>query len=341
MQEFTRVHENTFDKRWYISSSKGCWLPFGMVFASFFNQLISFQDKKSFIANEKFFRKSSNTEQIFDGLFSFRLYIAASVGNVNYTATQSLSDDELEDLYQKCTWINKYLGDKISALSNWLEKFNDLPKNNRLKYVSEAYNHVRFLVSLIINLCVLQRDGVAIDNKICQENIDLCSRPGYCLDRTLNMFQYVGIENVSTTDNTIYPCNTYIIPGSLDALSFYMLVVEDSKHFLLGDSGYTTTSCHECGKLFIAQTAKQKYCPTCSQSMPEILQRKRKENKERYQHKKINDYIKNILGDWDASANFLAASNAFWEKVKNHEKTKEQYMRWLIKQEKIYKSRKD
>lgn len=351
----SKVYECLEDFSWYISMDGQKDLlsyPFGFFFADYLNQLNSLQSKEAFIAYEKRMRSGASSEKYVNPTFDkrsryFVWHYNQHLGYNEAERTYSIvSDRELETVYDECCWLWEYIKDDVKGLINLLK----YAANNQIKHddIFQTYRFVRYFILKIWMLQQRSHDfntafkGFDLsDDEVKAELKDItgiAADDEFIIKNTSSQFRYMGYETIVQSDGANEKklfCKKYDIPNLL------FLVPEDLMHFLLHQTTHTFGFCPECDCMFVTTHGNQKHCPACNLI---IRQKKRKENKERYLHKKITDYINNYLDEEseNTSEAFRNESNYYWaivqgkkpEKIKGYStkiKTKADYMEWLEK----------
>lgn len=345
--------------------------PFGFFCADYFNQLLSLQNKETFIAYEKRMRSGAASEKEVNPTFDKppRFFVWTKDECPGYYAVHP-SDKELEDTYNECSWLWDYVKKDVKDFMTLFK----ISSNNQLRQqdVIPIYNLVR---GLIWKVTMLKIDYGLFNkaheyNKIGYEDLsedeaekeidieikerlneieEISSKLSFIEENSTLHFRYMGYETLIYTDSekgiekSVF-CKKYDIPNLL------FLVPEDLMYFLLHQTTHTFGFCPECGCMFVTTHGNQKHCPACNLI---IRQKKRKQNKARYLHKKITDYINNYRSGEieNASELFRSESNYYWaivqgkkpEKVKGYStkiKTEADYMAWLEKKYEELKAQK-
>lgn len=360
------IYENQDTLTWYISNFGGngesAEYPFGFFFADYLNQLLSLKSKEAFISYEKRMRSGAKSEKdinpTFDKRYRFYLWAFNEQSENEFIITTHTTDEELANIYNHVCWLWEYVKEPIEILiSNFRFLKNNATSNDNV------YQMYKFVQRFVILNWYRQIHSSFYDKK----SKDYNSTDEYCFtnDETIaefeeeaketisldfveniftNNFRYVGYEPIKFTDNTESFCRVY------DVSNLLHLVAEDMLRFMLHQTTHNFDICPECGGMFATTHGNQKHCPACNLV---IRQKKRKQNKARYLHKKITDYINNYRSgeDENASETFRNESNYYWnvvqgkspEKVKEYSakiKTEADYMKWLEKKYEEIKAQK-
>lgn len=362
----TKVYECQDTLSWYISdfggSGESMEYPFGFFFADYFNQLLSLKSKEAFISYERRMRSGAKSEKEINPLFDkrgrFYVWSFNEQHEENFKIDPHATDKELEVIYNHICWLWEYVKDDIKAL---FPLFNFL-KSNTISNddIYDIYRYVKRMVLLNwhrqINSSCYDKNSEdynsddeyirITDESIAEreeDNKEVIS-PDFVMNVFVDGFRYMGYENVKFTNDTESFCRVY------DVSNLLHLVAEDMLRFMLHQTTHNFEFCPECGCMFVTTHGNQKHCPACNLI---IRQKKRKQNKARYLHKKITDYINNYRSgeDENASEIFRNESNYYWdicqgknpEKVKEYSaniKTEADYMKWLEKKYEEIKAQK-
>ena len=361
-----KVYECQNTLTWHISDFGGngesAEYPFGFFFADYFNQLLSLRNKEAFISYEKRMRSGAKSEKdinpIFDKRYRYYLWAFNEQSQNEFAITPHTTDEELENIYNHVCWLWEYVKNPIDTLiSDFRFLKNNTTSNDN---IYQIYRYVQRMVLLnwhrqITSSCYDKNseDYNSNDEYIRITDEDIAEReadnqevisPDFVINTFVGGFRYMGYENVKFTDNTESFCRVY------DVSNLLHLVAEDMLRFMLHQTTHNFDFCPECGCMFVTTHGNQKHCPACNLI---IRQKKRKQNKARYLHKKITDYINNYRSgeDENASETFRNESNYYWDIVqgKNPEKVKEystkikteaDYMKWLEKKYEEIKAQK-
>ncbi len=361
-----KVYECQDTLSWYIcnfdDSGKSVEYPFGFFFADYFNQLQSLKSKENFISYEKRIHSGANSEKeinpLFDKCGHFSVWSYDERYKENFKIDSHTSDEELEDIYNHVCWLWEYVKKPIEILiSNFRFLKNSTTSNDN---IYQMYGYVQRMVLLnwhrqITSSCYDKNseDYNSDDEHLRITDEDIAEReednqevisPDFVINAFVGGFRYMGYENVKFTNNTESFCRVY------DVSNLLHLVAEDMLRFMLHQTTHNFEFCPECDCMFVTTHGNQKHCPACNLI---IRQKKRKQNKARYLHKKITDYINNYRSgeDENASETFRTESNYYWgivrgkspEKVKEYSakiKTEADYMKWLEKKYEEIKAQK-
>lgn len=354
-----KVYECQNTLTWHISdfggNGKSAEYPFGFFFADYFNQLLSLTNKEAFIAYEKRMHSGAKNEKdinpIFDKRYRYYLWAFNEQSQNEFAITPHTTDEELENIYNHVCWLWEYVKNPINTLiSDFRFLKNNTTSNDN---IYQIYRYVQRMVLLNWNRQITSRcydknseDYNSNDDYIAKreaDNQEVIS-PDFVINAFVGGFRYMGYENVKFTDNTESFCRVY------DVSNLLHLVAEDMLRFMLHQTTHNFDFCPECKCMFVTTHGNQKHCPACNLI---IRQKKRKQNKARYLHKKITDYINNYRsGECEnASEIFRNESNYYWdivrgkspEKIKEYSakiKTEADYMKWLEKKYEEIKAQK-
>ena len=337
-----KVYECQNTLTWYISdfggSGESATYPFGFFFADYFNQILSLRSKEAFVAYEKRMHSGAKSEKnispIFDKRYRFYMWAYDEALEEKIKIDPHTTDRELEAIYDNICWLWKYVKEPVETL---VSDFRFL-KNNTTSN-DNIYQIYRYVQRMVLSNWHRQINSSEYDNSMDaaeneKENQEIIS-PDFVMSAFTSGFRYMGYENVKFTDNTESFCRVY------DVSNLLHLVAEDMLRFMLHQTTHNFEFCPECGCMFVTTHGNQKHCPACNLI---IRQKKRKQNKARYLHKKITDYINNYRSgeDENASEAFRNESNYYWaicqgktpEKIKEYSakiKTEADYMKWLEK----------
>lgn len=361
-----KVYECQNTLTWYISDFGGngesAEYPFGFFFADYFNQLLSLRSKEAFIAYEKRMRSGAKSEKdinpIFDKRYRYYLWAFNEQSQNEFAITPHTTDEELENIYNNVCWLWEYVKNDIEILISDFRFLKDSTTSNDNIY--QIYRYVKRMVLLnwhrqITSSCYNKNSKDYNSNdeylRITDESIaeyeadnqEVIS-PDFVAKTFVDGFRYMGYENIKFTNNTESFCRVY------DVSNLLHLVAEDMLRFMLHQTTHNFEFCPECGCMFVTTHGNQKHCPACNLI---IRQKKRKQNKARYLHKKITDYINNYRsGEGEnASEIFRNESNYYWaivqnknpEKIKEYSakiKTEADYIKWLEKKYEEIKAQK-
>lgn len=337
-----KVYECQNTLTWYISdfggSGESATYPFGFFFADYFNQILSLRSKEAFVAYEKRMHSGAKSEKdinpIFDKRYRFYIWAYDEALEEKIKIDPHTTDRELEAIYDNICWLWEYVKEPVETL---VSDFRFL-KNNTTSN-DNIYQIYRYVQRMVLSNWHRQINSSEYDNSMDaaeneKENQEIIS-PDFVMSAFTSGFRYMGYENVKFTDNTESFCRVY------DVSNLLHLVAEDMLRFMLHQTTHNFEFCPECGCMFVTTHGNQKHCPACNLI---IRQKKRKQNKARYLHKKITDYINNYRSgeDENASEAFRNESNYYWaicqgktpEKIKEYSakiKTEADYMKWLEK----------
>lgn len=362
----TKVCECQDTLSWYIldfgGSGESMTYPFGFFFADYFNQLLSLKSKEAFISYERRMRSGAKSEKDINPLFDkkgrFYVWSFNEQYEENFKINPHATDKELEAIYNHVCWLWEYVKDDVKAL---FPLFNFL-KSNIISNddIYDIYKYVKRMVlsnwHRQINSSCYDKNSEdynsdneymrITDESIAEREVDNQEiiSPDFVMNTFVGGFRYMGYENVKFTNDTESFCRIY------DVSNLLHLVAEDMLRFMLHQTTHNFEFCPECGCMFVTTHGNQKHCPACNLI---IRQKKRKQNKARYLHKKITDYINNYRSgeDENASEIFRNESNYYWdicqgkkpEKVKEYStkiKTEADYMEWLEKKYEEIKAQK-
>ncbi len=349
----SKVYECQDTLSWYIKTNAGsnfAVYPFGFFFADYLNQLNSLKSKEAFIAYEKRMRTDAYSEKevnpTFDKISRFFVwnYDERTRYDTKYANSGIISDKELENIYYNCCWLWEYIEKDVNYIIKYLnyQKSNTVPAHDILN----VYLYVRRMILMIwhrqINSSIYNKNSEGY--YAYEEDSEEVISYKFVEESTVSQLRYIGYETLTLDDEKEVFCKKYDIPNLL------FLVAEDLMRFMLHQTTHTFSFCPECGCMFVTTHGNQKHCPACNLI---IRQKKRKQNKARYLHKKITDYINNYRsGEGEnASEIFRNESNYYWDIVqgKNPEKVKEysakikteaDYMKWLEKKYEEIKAKK-
>lgn len=361
-----KVYECQNTLTWHISDFGGngesAEYPFGFFFADYFNQLLSLRSKEAFMAYEKRMRSGAKSEKdinpIFDKRYRYYLWAFNEQSQNEFAITPHTTDEELENIYNHVCWLWEYVKKPIEILISDFRFLKNSTTSNDNIY--QIYRYVQRMVLLnwhrqITSSCYDKNseDYNSNDEYLHITDEDIAEReadnqevisPDFVINTFVSGFRYMGYENVKFIDNTESFCRVY------DVSNLLHLVAEDMLRFMLHQTTHNFEFCPECGCMFVTTHGNQKHCPACNLI---IRQKKRKQNKARYLHKKITDYINNYRSgeDENASETFRNESNYYWdicqgknpEKIKEYSakiKTEADYMKWLEKKYEEIKAQK-
>lgn len=351
-----KVYECQNTLTWYISdfggSGESATYPFGFFFADYFNQILSLRSKEAFVAYEKRMHSGAKSEKnispIFDKRYRFYMWAYDEALEEKIKIDSHTTDRELEAIYDNICWLWEYVKNDMEHLRQILNDMQSLSVPNEIIYniykftqrfailnwhrqiSSSHYDKNSKMYKYLDEHSVFGMD--AEENE--KDNQEMISSD-FVMSAFTSGFRYMGYENIKFTDNTESFCRVY------DVSNLLHLVAEDMLRFMLHQTTHNFEFCPECGCMFVTTHGNQKHCPACNLI---IRQKKRKQNKARYLHKKITDYINNYRSgeDENASEAFRNESNYYWaicqgktpEKIKEYSakiKTEADYMKWLEK----------
>lgn len=341
-----KVCESTENLCWYLkieNHEKLQYSPFGFLCADFFNQLNSLQSKEKFISYEKRMRtpKAEGYNPTFDK--KFRLFFW-NYSEIKYDAANNMSDEELESMYNEHSWLWEYIKKEVTAITQLL-KYSSQAQIHREDILQTYFN----TKSLILKISMLREKSDILSknnlDKLRKEWIlkgydEIIYDPSIVDQVSVSRLRYIGYDLIECNDDSSKKqifCKNYDVPDII------FLVPEDLLYCLLHQTTHSFKVCPECDCMFVTLHGNQKHCPACNQI---IRLKQRRENKERYLHKNITDYINNYRNDGseNASEAFRRESNYYWAIVQGKEpktikevwysnkiKTKDDYMKWLKK----------
>ncbi|MBD5521406.1 MAG: hypothetical protein HDR03_09340 [Lachnospiraceae bacterium] len=350
-----KVYECQDTLAWYISNfgsnGESAEYPFGFFFADYFNQLLSLRSKEAFITYEKRMHSGAKSEKdinpIFDKRYRYYLWAFNEQSQNEFAITPHTTDKELENIYNHVCWLWEYVKNDAEILVSDFRFLKDNVASNDDIY--KIYRYVQRMVLLIwdrqINSSCYDKNSEAYNSndeylRITDEDIaeretdsqEVIS-PDFVINAFVGGFRYMGYENVKFTNDTESFCRVYDVPNLLH------LVAEDMLRFMLHQTTHNFGFCPECGCMFATTHGNQKHCPACKEI---IRQKKRRENKPRYTHKKITDYLNNNGDEENASEIFREESNYYWAIVQDKKpkspkenwyhddiKTVADYQKWL------------
>lgn len=361
-----KVYECQETFSWYISNfednRESAEYPFGFFFADYLNQLLSLKSRETFISYERRMhsgaKAKNKTNPLFDKRGRYCIWFFNEKFSEQFHMDSRTTDKEFEDIYNSVCWLWEYVKDDVATLVSDLIYLKNNPVSNDIIY--KIYGYVQRMVLLIwhrqINSSCYDKNSEDYNSdneylRITDESIaeheannqEIIS-PDFVMNNFVAGFRYTGYEAVKFTDGTDYFCRTY------DVANLLHLVAEDMLRFMLHQTTHKFEFCPECKCMYVTTHGNQKHCPACRLI---IRQKKRKENKARYLHKNILDYINNYRSEdlENGSESFRNESNYYWdivqgknpEKVKAYSakiKTEADYMAWLEKKYKEIKSQK-
>lgn len=334
----TKVFKDIVNQAWYIPELNNQSIPFGFVGVDYLNQLFCLKSKEAFMNFERRIRSGASSEKAINPTFDkpYRFFIWGFDEELYrknaFNSYDKLSDEELESLYDSVSWLWEYVGKEISELEEYLKNYIKLPESEKKKYVIQTYNHIRYLIIYIYKLqCQSSVLNKSIDDDYLNGIVQECKNTAADLDfiekLTNNMIRFMGYEELTMNEENVI-CEKYDIPNLL------YLMQEDIMLLLMDNISYKFKFCSNCGCLFVVTNGNQKFCSACSDNRPKILNSKRKENKARYLHKQITDYLN--LHTEDGSADFRNESNYYWSVVQGKPKKKLQGYSSKIKTESDY-----
>ena len=355
-----KIYKDDQNSMWYIeladNEKDSFCFPFGFYTTDYLNQLMSIKSKETFVAYEKRMRSGASCKEKVNPTFDkkSRFFIWNYNESVNFEPVKRLTDKELEEMYNEVGWIWKYIQNDVEALADILKRLLYADKDTRKRFATPTYWCVRQLVIKIWRLQdtsssflpnnkamklynLSDEDYYAPSDEEIESMIgeieELSTNTEWLVKLTASQIRFMGYEDI-IIDNKPTPCEKYDIP------SLFFLVPEDFMLLLLDKTKFSFDFCSECNCLYVRTHENQKYCPACS---PNVANRHRKNNEERYLHKKILDRLlnSNHLEKTDAVyVNFKAESNYYWaivqgkkpERIKEYStkiKTKADYKNWL------------
>ena len=359
---YNKVYKYNENSMWYIdieldkNQKDTFYFPFGSYATDYLNQLMSIKSKELFIAYEKKIRSGFDCEEKIDPAFNkpSRFFLWNFNECSNFEPAKQLSDEELEEMYNEVSWIWKYIQNDLETLIDILKRLLYADKDTRKRFATPAYQYIRQLVIKIWRLQdtsssflpnnkamklynLSDEDYYAPSDEEIESMIgeieELSTNTEWLVKLTASQIRFMGYED-KIIENKPTPCEKYDIPSLL------FLIPEDFMTLLLDQTKFSFDFCSECNCLYVRTHENQKYCPACS---PNVANRHRKNNEERYLHKKILDRLlnSNHLEKTDAVyVNFKAESNYYWaivqgkkpERIKEYStkiKTKADYKNWL------------
>lgn len=334
---------------WYIETDDFEELlvyPYGFFCVDYLNQLISLKSKDSFISYEKRMRNGAKSKKEVNPTFDkkYRLFLWNYNELSNYDTSNHISDSDLETMYNECCWLWKYIGEDVEELIKYLEfqKENIVP-------TQQIYGIYLFVQKLFIKVFLLQSEASVFRKgkndeaaRGTLEEWESMIDHDFIVETTAHQFRYMGYTTLKFDDTEEF-CKKY------DIRNLIFLVAEDLLHFMLHQTTHSFGFCPECGRIFTTVHGNQKHCPACNLI---IRQKQRKQNKARYLHKNITDYINNYRSeDENASKLFRDESNYYWNIVQRKNpkkineysqdiKTEADYINWLEKKYAEIKSKK-
>ncbi len=349
---YNKVYKDDENSMWYIELADNekdtFYFPFGSYVTDYLNQIMSLKSKELFIAYEKRIRSGFSCEEKIEPAFNkpSRFFLWNYDGFAAFDPANQLSDKQLEEMYNEVSWIWKYIRNDLETLIDILKRLLYADKDTRKRFATPTYCCIR---QLVIKIWRIQKDLKPVDKKYnrmytrfdeekfvketLEEIEDFSTRQEALEGFTASQIRFMGFED-KIIDNKPTPCEKYDIPNLL------FLIPEDFMLLLLDKTKFSFDFCSECNCLYVRTHENQKYCPACS---PNVANRHRKNNEERYLHKKILDRLlnSNHLEKTDAVyVNFKAESNYYWaivqgkkpERIKEYStkiKTKADYKNWL------------
>lgn len=350
-----KIYECQDTLSWYIcnfdGSSESVEYPFGFFFADYFNQLLSLKSKEAFISYERRMHSGAKSEKeinpLFDKMGRFYVWSFDERYTENFKINSHTTDKELETIYDHVCWLWEYVKNDIEILVSDFHFLKDNVASN--DDINKIYRYVQRMVLQIwhrqINSSYYDKNSEAYnsnDEYVRITDKDIAEReadnqeiisPDFVMDNFVIGFRYMGYETVKFTNNTESFCRVY------DVSNLLHLVAEDMLRFMLHQTTHNFEFCPECDCVFTTTHGNQKHCPACKEI---IRQKKRRENKPRYTHKKITDYLNNNGNEENASKMFREESNYYWAIVQDKKpkspkenwyhddiKTVADYQKWL------------
>lgn len=306
--------------------------PFGFVFADCYNQLCCLHDKESFIAYCNRMIKGAKTDKEVSPTFD-KSGIAFIV---------PFADGTPEEVFEKYNWIfsveeiEKDFTAIKEAVAYIIQK-KPISAENIAIYSDFVHLFVMKIYSLMVHCSSddWEEDKKAYLDATKEMNLE---------EHTYSDFRYKGHRSITYTDNATAFVRAYDMPNQI------VLVAEDFARFISHQTEHDFAICPECGCMFAITHGNQKHCPACKDN---IRQKQRKDNKARYLHKKITDYINTYSEEpKEESEVFRNESNYYWSLVqgKNPKTEKENwyqdihtlhdYIEWLESKHKELKEEK-
>ena len=227
-------------------------------------------------------------------------------------------DDGLKDVLG---WYKEY-----SELLVFIQRVPDYKKEKNYDMLAGMYLHFKFFLSMISRG---QYEPISNERFLKWEN------------KEKDFIEFCG--HTFFHDAKI-PCEHYKTKNHSD------IFILDLWEFLFNSQIPKINVCKECGLLFVSNNTNATYCNICKKAMNQIRYRNRKENKERFLHKQIIDFLYSIDETKSLSNEFLNESNYYWDIVCGKEvetnnmynekiTSNEQYYEWLLKKRSQYKKR--
>lgn len=343
-----KVYKDAVNSCWYIVSDETTQIiayPFGFLGVEYLNQLASTSSLERFISYEKRMnnRNPDDVNPLFDKSHRFILW------KYNETANYDISEQDPKALYNKCSWIWKYIKEDIETLLESFRSYIAVNDSKKLQYIPTYYDYMRRMVFKVWRLqqsaslfAVANEEDISDYLAEIEEN---SSDNAFLQRLTSHIFRYIGYENIVVSGIST-PCEVY------DVSSLLFLVVEDIVMLLSGKSDYQFDFCSDCGCMYVSTHGNRKYCPACEYADKLNPTIRRKKNEARYLHKVITDYINNILAE--DSEPFRNESNYYWAIIREKKpktvrerwytsaiKTEEDYINWLKQKKEDLKAQKN
>lgn len=305
------VLEDEDKKNWIIEADNNknqlLTFPFGFVFADCYNQLCCLHNKESFIAYCKRMKKGAKSHKevnpTFDKMGTFYMI--------------PFYDETPEEIFDKYNWFFSVeeIENDFAAIKEavaYIVQKKPISAENRAIYYDFVH---RFFMKFYLFIISAYPDMWEEDIKMLLDNAkDMDLEEHVHAD-----FRYKGHRSITYTDNTDSFVRAYDMPNHI------VLAAEDFARFISHQTEHDFAICPECGCMFAITHGNQKHCPACKDN---IRQKQRKDNKARYLHKKITDYINTYSEEpKEESEVFRTESNYYWSLVQG-KKTKTEKENW-------------